>query len=79
MPRPIQFKVRPSWKESANHFSGRVILVALEPGAVLVRLKKKRAVYRVPIDHVFRIGAALEARRVVQERKEARKMRRKGE
>lgn len=75
MPRPIRFKSKPSWRESANEYAGRPILVALEPGAVLVRLKKKCAVYRIPIDYVFRVGAALEARRLQAERKEARKSR----
>lgn len=69
----IKYKVRPTWKESANHYQGRPIAIALEPGAVLVRLKRKRAVYRVPIDHVYRIGAMLEARRITMERKAKKK------
>lgn len=75
---PIRFKARPNWRESSHCYTGRAVLVALEPCAVLVRLKGKRAIYRVPIDHVFRIGATLEARRIMAEKKEARRARRKG-
>lgn len=74
----IRYRVKPLWKESSNHFTGRVVLVALEPGAVLVRLKGKRMTYRIPIDYIFEIGALLEARRYKAEKEAARKARRKG-
>lgn len=70
---PIRFKARPTWRESSHCYTGRAVLVALEPCAVLVRLKGKRAIYRVPIDHVFRIGATLEARRIMAEKKAKKK------
>lgn len=69
----IKFRPRPLWRESAHCYTGRAVLVALEPCAVLVRLKGKRAVYRVPIEHVFRAGAVLEARRILAEKKAKKK------
>lgn len=71
--RQILFKTRPIWRESAHMYTGRVVLVALEPCAVLVRLKGKHAVYRVPFESVFRIGATLEARRIMAEKKAKKK------
>ena len=69
----IRFKARPSWRESAHLYQGRVLLVALEPCAVLVRQKGRRAVYRVPIESIFKTGAVLEARRIMFEKKQAKK------
>lgn len=60
----IKFRPRPLWKETSNHYRGNVIVIALEPGAVLLRLKRKRTTYRVPVDLIFQTGAALEARRL---------------
>lgn len=74
----IKFRARPLWRESAHTYTGRAVLVALEPCAVLVRLKGCRAVYRVPVENVFKTGALLEARRIMIEKKQARKARRKG-
>lgn len=75
----IKFRARPAWRESEHTYTGRAVLVALEPCAVLVRLKGKRAVYRVPFEQVFRAGAMLEARRIMAEKRAAKKARRKGE
>lgn len=76
--RAIQFKAKPVWRESAHTYTGRAVLVALEPCAVLVRLKGLQAVYQVPVENVFKTGALLEARRIMIEKKQARKARRKG-
>lgn len=73
----IQFKPKPVWRETEHTRQGREILLALEPCAVLLRLKGTRTTYRVPVETLYTLGATLEARRIMAEKKQAKKERTK--
>ena len=73
----IKFRPKPIWRETEHVKQGREILLALEPCAVLVRLKGTRTTYRVPVETLYTLGATLEARRIMAEKKQAKKERTK--
>lgn len=74
----IRFKPRPTWWESGHvdGASGRVVLVAVEPSSLLLRLKGTRQVLRLPFGVAFIRAAWLEAARIRMEKMNARKARR---
>lgn len=74
----LKFRAVPLWRESAHIFQRRALCVALEPCAVLVRLKGTRTVYTVPIESVLMLGARLEVARRKAE-KLAKRKQKKGE
>jgi hypothetical protein len=70
---PIRFKARARYRESAEIACGRAVCLALEPSAVLVRLKGMRTAYRVPVRELYVLGAKLEARRIMFEKQSRKK------
>lgn len=71
---PIKYHDRPRWRESQHLAQGRAVCVALEPTAVLIRLKGLRTVLRLPLGLAYVQASRLEAQRIVTERAERRKL-----
>lgn len=78
----IRFNPAPRWRESesSSRERGKIrhIAIATEPTALLFRLKGTRGVCRLPIATAYQMACQLEANRVRQERREARKARKAG-
>jgi len=74
---PIRYKARPTYRVSEvvsrDGRKAREILVALEPAAILLRLKGCRTTLRLPLSVAFLKAAQLEADRVRAEKKTNRK------
>lgn len=76
----ITYSAAPRWRETevVTRDAGRTrpLIVALEPTALLVRLKGTRMTLRMPYSTAFSQAAAMEARRRAAEKKINRKLRR---
>lgn len=74
---PIRYHPAPRWRESNSitREAGRirVLALALEPEAILLRPKGTRQTLRLPIGIAYQLAARLEADRRRRERAEARK------
>lgn len=73
----IRYKPHPTWWESGHidRGTGRIVLVAVEPSSLLLRLKGTRQVLRLPLGVAFVRAAWLEAARLRMEKLNARKAR----
>ena len=67
----VKFREKPLWKESSYYYANRdrVLLVALEPQALVLRLKGTRTTLRMPYSAAYATAAMLEAQRLRAEKK----------
>ena len=78
---PIRYSNPPRWRQSEvliRDRGTRLLTVALEPSALLLRLKGTRQVLRYPLSLAYDRAAWLETDRLRRERQASRQAKRKG-
>jgi hypothetical protein len=74
----LRYTHQPRWRESevmVRDPDARLLIVAFEPSALLLRRKGTRQVLRIPLTIAYDVAARLEADRLRAERKARRKNR----